>query len=160
MNDTRLQIYLDDHLALMVGELELAARCQKSNRKTPLGEFLERLHTEVQSQRSIARDVLHRMGGKASPIKNGVAWMAEKLGRLKLNDSLLSYSELSRLIELESLAAAATERISLWDTLENLAPLDGRFEGISYGFFRDQSEQQLKEIQTRRRYASSQAFST
>ena len=42
-SDQRLRIYLDDHVAIMVGELELVRRCQASNRHSPLGEFLERL---------------------------------------------------------------------------------------------------------------------
>lgn len=31
-NERRLKIYLDDHLALMLGELALVRRCQRSNR--------------------------------------------------------------------------------------------------------------------------------
>ncbi len=60
MNDRRLRIYLDDHLALMVAEVELTRRCRKSNRRTPLGEFLQQLENEVQAQKSIVHDVIHR----------------------------------------------------------------------------------------------------
>lgn len=64
MNDKRLRIYLDDHLALMVAEVELIGRCWGSNRGTPLGEFLQQLENEVKAQKSIARDIIHRIGGK------------------------------------------------------------------------------------------------
>ncbi len=160
MNDARLHIYLQDHLALLVGEAQLAARCRDNNRNTPLGEFLGQLHAELNAQRSIVRDVLRRVGGKENPLKNGAAWFAEKLGRFKFNGSLLSYSALSRLIELEALTAAATERINLWDNLETLAPQDERIKDMTYSFFRDQSEGHLQELHKRRRYAASLAFSS
>lgn len=109
-SDRRLRIYLDDHVALVVGELELVRRCRQSNRHSPLGEFLERLHVEVKAQRSVIMDVLHRIGGKESMLKGGGAWLAEKMGRFKLNGTLLTYSSLSRVLELETLAAASTLR--------------------------------------------------
>lgn len=158
MNDTRLNIYLNDHLALMVGEVELAARCRSSNRGTPLGDFLQRLEVEVAAQQSIVGDVIHRLGGCESMVKKGAAWFAEKLGRFKLNDALLSYSDLSRVIELEALAAAAQERVALWDTLDSVAGADERLAGISFSFFCDQSRTHLDELWQRKRYAASQAF--
>ena len=162
MNDKRLRIYLDDHLALMVAEVELIGRCWWSNRGTPLGEFLQKLENEVKAQKSIARDIIHRIGSKEgieSKVKQSAAWMAEKLGRFKLNDSLLSYSALSRVVELETLAAAAQERISFWDNFDAVASNDSRLEGITFSFFREQSQQHLDQLNTRRRFAAGEAFS-
>ena len=59
MNERRLRIYLDDHLALMVAEVALIRRCRRSNRITPLGEFLQQLENEVQAQKAIAKDALY-----------------------------------------------------------------------------------------------------
>lgn len=159
MNDTRLNIYLNDHLALMVGEIDLASRCESSNRETPLGDFLHRLGVEVEAQKSIVSDLIRRAGGSESIVKKGAAWFAEKLGRFKLNDSVLRYSDLSRLIELEALSAAAQERLALWDTLNAVAGGDKRFSGITFSFFRDQSQTHLEELHARRRYAATEAFS-
>ena len=64
MNERRLRIYLDDHMAIMVAEVALISRCWWSNRRRPLGEFLQKLENEVQAQKSIAQDVVFRMGGK------------------------------------------------------------------------------------------------
>ena len=161
MNDKRLRIYLDDHSALMVAEIELIGRCWWSNRNKPLGEFLRKLENEVKAQKSIVGDMIHRIGGKAtieSRLKQGAAWFAEKLGRLKLNDSLLTYSDLSRVIELEALSAAAQERLALWDNIDSVAVDDSRLEGITFSFFRDQSQQHLDELNVRRREAADQAF--
>ena len=161
MNDKRLRIYLDDHLALMVAEVELIGRCWWSNRGTPLGKFLETLENEVKAQKAIVKDLIHRIGGKEgieSMAKQSAAWFAEKLGRFKLNDSLLRYSELSRVVELETLAAAAQERLALWDNFDAVSCSDNRLDGITFSFFREQSEQHLQELNTRRRFAAAEAF--
>ena len=161
MNERRLRIYLDDHLAIMVAEVALIGRCWWSNRRLPLGEFLQQLENEVQAHKAIAQDVIHRMGGKKSVegrVKQGAAWFAEKLGRFKLNDSLLAYSDLSRVLELEALGAAAQERIALWDNLDALVNHEPRLEGITFSHFREQSKQHLEELQSRRRFAAVEAF--
>jgi len=161
MNERRLRIYLEDHLALMVGELALAARCRSSNRKAPLGEFLQWLENEVAAQKSIVKDVMHRTGVKGTiegRAKQGAAWVAEKLGRFKLNDTLISYSTLSRVVELETLSAFAQERIALWDNLDVTAKSDSRLQNIAFGFFRDQSQQHLDQLNGHRRDAAVEAF--
>jgi hypothetical protein len=161
MNDKRLRIYLEDHLALMVAEVELIGRCRRSNRGGPLGEFLQQLENEVTAQKSITRDMIHRIGGKEgieSKAKQSAAWFAEKLGRFKLNDAILRYSELSRVVELETLAAAAQERIAFWDNFDAVASQDQRLDGITFSFFREQSQQHLDELNTRRRFAAVDAF--
>ncbi len=161
MNDKRLRIYLDDHLAVMVAEVALIRRCRRNNRATPLGAFLQQLENEVRAQQAVAQDVIHRMGGKdtvESRLKQGAAWFAEKLGRFKLNDSFLTYSDLSRVVELETLAAAAQERIGLWDNLDAVVSRESRFDGLTFSYFRDQSQRHLDELQTRRQFAAVEAF--
>jgi len=158
-NERRLKIYLDDHLALMLGELALVRRCQRSNRRNPLGKFLEQVHVEVNAQRSIVRDLLQRLGNKESKLKGGGAWLAEKAGRLKLNGTLLSYSSLSRVLELETLAAAALERVAMWDNLDAIAASDSRLNGITFAFFRQESDGHLEQLNTHRRNAAAEALS-
>jgi len=146
MNDKLLRIYLDDHLALMVAEVELIGRCLRSNHASPLGEFLQQLETEVSAQRSMVQDIFQRIGGKEgieSTAKQSAAWLAEKLGRLKLNGSFLSYSSLSRVVELETLSVAAQGRVGLWDNLEAVASEDQRCEGIPFSTIREQSQRHL-----------------
>jgi hypothetical protein len=160
-NDLRLNIYLDDHLALMSGETELAARCRSSNRDTPLGDFLQQLEQDVNDQKTLLKEVQQRVGGKESiegMLKQGAAWFAEKLGRLKLNDTLVSYSKLSRVVELETLETAAHERIALWENLEAVAAVDERIGDLKFTFFRDQTRQHLETLQFQRKSAAVEAF--
>lgn len=126
MNDERLRIYLSDHIALMVSEHELAHRCRNSNKETPLGEYLWKLEREISAHQERAREVLTGVGGSESLVKDSAAWFAEKLGRFKVNDSLLRYSALSRVLELEGLALAAQERVFLWELIHVLSSGDER----------------------------------
>ena len=132
MNNERLKIYVNDHLALLVGETELAERCHKANGEASLGQFLQQLSADLHSEEQLLRDVLERIGGTPSLVKQSMAWLAEKVGRLKLNDALLEYSELSRLVELETLFGAAHERQSFWENLEATHAADTRLLSINF----------------------------
>lgn len=161
MNTKALGIYLDDHSALMQGELELIARCRRSQQPGPLREFLEQLEREVIAQQTVVKDVKTRIGSRSTwegQIKSGAAWFAEKVGRLKLNGSLFNYSPLSRVVELESLSVAAGERIGMWNTFDALADADPRLDGITFAFFQKQSEDHLATLASYRRAAAMDAF--
>ncbi len=158
VNLARLRIYLADHLAMMVGELALAGRCRCSNRGTELDQLLQRWEQDVRLQQSTLKTVLQRLGGRPSLAKGTAAWMAEKLGRLKLNASVVTYSDLSRLIELEALQAAAGARLTLWENLNCIEGADQRLKGISYLFFRDQTQEHLSALDGQRKSAAIRAF--
>lgn len=161
MNEQRLKIYLEDHLAMNIAETELVARCHDKNRRSDLGSFLSRLRSDNLGQRSTIEDVLEFLGHQGSltgRFKMSVAWFAEKLGRFKVNDSLLHYSDLSRVVELEALAASIQERISLWETMEMIGPEDPRFSTCPFETLRKQSEQHLIELRHLRKTAAAEAF--
>lgn len=158
MHDQRLQIYLNDHLALIIGEMELVARCVANDQSDALTSFLKQLQASLQDERSIMHELLARIGGSENRAKQGAAWFAEKLGRLKLNGSLVTYSPLSRVVELEALIAAAVERTALWDTLAVVLDQDARINGIDCATFRDNAEKHLLALHQHRRAAALEAF--
>lgn len=126
MNQERLRIYLEDHAAIMVGERELIRRCYENNPDSRLGEYLQNLEQEVSLQQTDLESVAQSQGienGWSSQLKSGAAWIAEKLGRLKPNDRLSEYSDLSRLVELESLLATVAQRRLFWESIAALQSL-------------------------------------
>jgi len=104
----QLDIYLNDHLAGAMVGVELSRRVAKSNRATPSGEFLGRLHREIVEDRRTLQAVARALGAESSPMKPAFAWIAEKAGRLKPNGQIRGYSPLSRLVELEGLEIGVT----------------------------------------------------
>ena len=97
-DDKYLHIYLNDHLAGATAGVELARRAASNNEGTEFGDFLETIATEIDEDRVSLEEIMDAVGATKDHIKQGAAWFAEKLGRLKLNGQILGYSELSRLI--------------------------------------------------------------
>lgn len=123
MGFKRLSIYLNDHHAASVGAGELAGRAAGSNRGSPLGAELDRLKAEIEEDRRALENLMSELGVAIDSKKAAAAWMAEKLGRLKLNGSWVSYSPLSRLEELEILTLGVEGKLLLWETLSSVPEL-------------------------------------
>lgn len=111
-------VYLQDHLAGATAGHELAKRAASSNEGTEIGEFLARLAEEIGEDRKTLLEIMGELDVGTDRIKTTLAWGAEKVGRLKPNGRLLSYSPLSRLVELEGLHVGIAGRLSLFQNLE------------------------------------------
>jgi hypothetical protein len=154
----QLDIYLNDHLAGATVGVELSRRAANSNRGTPTGEYLERLHREVVEDRRTLMAVVRALGADASPAKPALAWAAEKAARLKLNGRLRGYSPLSRLIELEGLETGVAGKRSLWQALARAFPDDERLASFDLDALIGRAEQQLQGIREHRLSAARDAL--
>jgi hypothetical protein len=117
-----LAIYLNDHHAGSVAGVELAKRTLNNNRGTEYEAFLARLLSDIQEDQSKLEGIMERSDIPRSPVKPGIAWASEKVGRLKLNGALTGYSPLSRLIELEGLRLGVEGKRCLWRSLRSARP--------------------------------------
>lgn len=153
-----LAIYLNDHLAGAVVGVELAKRCARNNEGTPLGDFLERLRTEVDEDRQSLEDLMATLDVAKSPLKASGAWLAEKVGRLKLNGQVTGYSDLSRLEELEGLALGVEGKLSLWRSLEQVMDRYPEIPSNELARLKDRAERQRDELERFRREAASTAL--
>lgn len=153
-----LAIYLKDHHAGATLGRELARRAARNNEGTEFGDFLRGFLAEVEEDREILETVMRRLGVRHSPAKVGAAWLAEKLGRAKLNGRLISYSPLSRVLELEGLTMGVTAKQSMWQALATLAADDQRLREFDFGALRDRAERQRTALEERRKAAAGLAF--
>jgi hypothetical protein len=158
MNDTLLQIYLNDHLAGFVAGTELAKRCLANNREGSLGEWLKQLIDEFREDRTFLKDMLACSGGSESLVKQGAGWLAEKMGRLKCNGSLLAYSDLSRVVELEALLIVAQDASVFWETCVWVRERDSRFEAIDFSGLKERAQRQTEKLRHYHLSAVQQAF--
>lgn len=86
-----------------------------------------------------------------SPRRGGVSWhllavVAERVGRLKLNGRLRTYSPLSRFVELEFLAMGIEGKKLLWGTLRDLAGLS-RLPDIDFDDLIKRAERQRADLE-------------
>jgi hypothetical protein len=121
MNSRRLRIYLNDHFAGAVAGEELAKRCLKHSRGTPLGEYLEGFIEEVRTDRGSLQDVMEGLGMSPDRVKAmaGVA-VARALGA-KPNESPIRYTPLNLLEDLETLSLGVEGKLAMWKSLLALA---------------------------------------
>jgi hypothetical protein len=113
-----LRIYLNDHLVTASAGAALARRALRSNRGTELGRFLEMLADDLADDLASIQRVMREHGFRPSAAKRTLGSVGERVGRLKLNGRIVSYSPLSRLAELEGLGLLLAHNASLWRSLE------------------------------------------
>ena len=158
MNDDLLRIYLNDHLGGSVGAIAVLEYCAEQNPDGALGTFLSRLLEEIQADQQVLQDLIHRIGGTENPLKKTAGWLSEKLHRAKPSGEILSYSDLTRLEELEELVAGITGKKALWDTLAAVCEADPRFQGVDFPALSQQAQRQRDELEPHRLAAARLAF--
>ena len=115
----RLGIYLNDHRALIVGELSLARRCRASNTGTQLGHDLTVHIGEVTTDLDIIEKLIDESDNSIDHLKSLAATAGERIGRLKLNGQFTGSSPLSLVVELDGLLAATRARATMWAVLQH-----------------------------------------
>lgn len=155
-----LQIYLNDHLMGAVGGAELARRCLRNNRATPLGTFLGGLLDEILEDRRSLEDVMARLGMAADRPKLLAVTVGERIARLKLNGQLLGYSDLSRVVELEALCAGVALKRRLWRSLQHVREVDPRLADLDFVALTERASAQLDGLERHRLEAVAVAFAS
>lgn len=153
-----LGIYLNDHLAVMAGAEELVNRSLESNTGTPLGEYLQQVLGSVKGDREALESLMAEREVKQNWAKTGGAWLAERVGRLKLNGELTGYSPLSRLVEIEGVGLALEARRAFWKTLSDagISEAGGRMtEELAARI-----EAEIDQLEAHRRDAGKEALGT
>jgi predicted DNA-binding ribbon-helix-helix protein len=160
MNEKYLRIYLQDHLAGSTAGLELARRARGSNQGTEYGPPLAQIADEIDADRRQLQGIMEDLGFGADRLKNLAFWAGEKVGRLKLNGELTSYSPLSRVVELEGLFAGVTGKRAVWASLLELAPTEPRLDVALLERLRDRADEQRQTVEELRLKAAREAFAT
>ena len=153
-----LRIYLNDHNAGSLTGIEVAKRCLKNNEGTSLGDYLHSFISELEDDRGELLRVIDALGYPRDKMKEGMGWMAEKAGRLKLNGQITGYSDLSRVLELEGLMIGVSGKLSLWQNLKRVSSTDPRLGATDLEQLQNRAERQLEELQAHKLQAAEQAF--
>lgn len=158
MNDTLLKIYLNDHLAGAVAGIELCRRAARENTGNAVGAFLAGYGRALEEDRHILESVMAALVAMRDPVKQTLAWLGERVGRLKLNGRIVGYSALSRLVELEGLCLGAEGRVLLWRTLLRLQRQDPRLAGFDFAQPLTRAELHRRDLERLRLAAADTAF--
>jgi hypothetical protein len=153
-----LSTYLNDHLAASTGASELAKRSAGSNRGSSYGEVLAEVAAEIEEDRQTLIALMERLGVGRDRLKSGLTWSAEKVGRLKLNGSLLSYSPLSRLEEIEILCLGVEGKLGMWKALRAALVEDPRLDGFDLDAPAERARSQRRRLEGLRLQAAEEAL--
>lgn len=153
-----LATYLQDHRAAAETASELAGRLAGENQGTAYEGFLVALAQEIEGDVEELEEIMDRCGVAKSAVKTAAAKIGEKLGRLKPNERLTSYSPLSRVLELEGLRAGVQAKLCLWDALAQLAASDERLDAERIAALQGGAQKQLEGLREHHLMATREAL--
>ncbi len=145
MDHKMVSILLNDHLATATAGIELARRARGSNDEGELASFLDRVEHDLEANLAVLHEVMVRLNVGPDRLKQLAGWSGEKLGRLKPNGRLTSYSPMSRVTELSSLTLIYQHQLLLWRSLERLFAGEPEFSDVDLAARAERSERLREE---------------
>jgi hypothetical protein len=112
----------------------------------------------IAEDRQALLDIMSTLEVEVQQYKLAAAWVAERVGRLKLNGHLLSRSPLSSLVELEGLKLGVEGKVSLWASLRALADTEARLDKTRLDELIARGEDQSRTLEKLRLAAAVQAL--
>lgn len=158
MKDQNLSTYLNDHRAGAEAGLQLAKDCRDHNPTGPLHDFLSAMVLEIEEDIEHLEELHGRLHSTENPLKKTSAWLFSKVSRLKLENVLLEYSDLSRLEELEALMLGVRGKLALWNILGAVCASDSRFEDVDFEALQHRAQRQLEGLKKHHLEAARRAF--
>ena len=119
---TTLGLYLSDHLTGATAGLERLERLATAITDEPFHAELTEMVEQVRAERELYGDLLDLLEVRRRPYRQAAAWLAERVGRLKLNGRLVEQSPMTPVFEAELMRAAVLGKIGGWETLREHAP--------------------------------------
>ncbi len=156
---TYLRIYMNDQLAAGVLWRELAWRAQRNNDGSPLGDALTRVATITTEDVETFRAMMGRLGLRENPAKVRLAIAGERIGRLKPNGHLRTFSPLSRFVELDTLLIGVAGKKILWRNLGDHADLRNRLPDVDFDELLARAQTQIDLIEPFHAAAAREALS-
>jgi hypothetical protein len=153
-----LETYLQDHRAGAEAGSDLARRMLSENQDTHYEQFLAHLADEIEEDVDTLERIMERLDVERSTLKTAAAKVGEKVGRLKPNGALTSYSPLSRVLEFEGLRSGVQGKLGVWDSLMEIAPFDDRLDAEELAQLITRAEAQLKGLRVHHRLAAREAL--
>jgi hypothetical protein len=140
------ETYLNDHLAGASAGTALARRIWRANRRTQWGPVLEQVADTIEQDLAVLEQVRAAAGVSGGDLKKTAALLAERAGRLKLNRHLLTYSPLSRVLELEALISGIQGKQRLWVALRTATPSHPEWSDFDFAALEQRATEQSETL--------------
>ncbi|HEY7635545.1 MAG TPA: hypothetical protein VH763_08380 [Gemmatimonadales bacterium] len=154
MSQNLLHTYLNDHLAGSVMALELLDHLAETATSAETRQFFTTLHREISADQEVLRQLMARLGGTESGVRQAGAWLAEKFGRLKLRVDDAVEGKLRPLEGLETLALGIQGKLALWQALETVSDRVAALRVIDLSRLQQRARDQHAQVEARRLVAA------
>jgi|SRR5690606_17545622 hypothetical protein len=158
MKENVLLVYLNDHRAGAVAALETIERLREIGPPTVPEHFLRQLDREIREDTEVLSDLIGRFGGEESKLKKTVAWLAEKVERLKLSRDDPSDEAFALFQHLEILLLGIRGKRALWEVLEVVCRGDARFDEFDWHRLKQKADKQMDQVEIYRLDTARMAF--
>lgn len=128
LGSKELSIYLQHHLAGSKTGVDLFTRVSKNHPDHKVRQTVEGLVPQIENERDFLMELMNKLDISYPVFQEGVAFIGEKLGRLKLNGEVVSRSPLSDLLEIEALTDAVYAKRQGWQVLKTYGEEDSRID--------------------------------
>jgi hypothetical protein len=151
-----LATYMHDHLAGAAYALDLLEALEDHYKTEPLGQLAAKLYRDISSDRDTLQDVARRFGPGSNKLKEGAAWLSEKVSRIKVQHS--DPSGLGTFEALEFLELGIHGKLALWRALAQIANREKRLEGIDFANLMSRAQNQEALVEKFRLAAAESTF--
>jgi hypothetical protein len=160
MSQDTLTTYLDDHLAGSVAALELLDHLIRHERGTACGQELVTIRAQVEEDQNVLLGAIHATGGTKSTVRNAVAWLSEKLGRVKLRLDDPGNGQLHVFEALEGLALGIQGKLALWRALAAASDRRPELRTLDYARLEQRATDQFNRVDRLRLQVAPAALSS
>ena len=150
MSTKALSTYLNDHLAGSAAALELLDHLAELHPDPDRKRFFIGLRAEVAEDQSVLQQLLGTMGGKESTVRKAAAWLAEKVGQVKLRLDDLGDGQLRVFEAIEMLGLGIQGKLALWQALAAVADQVPQLQGVDFARLEQRAIQQHQRVETER----------
>jgi hypothetical protein len=143
--DDRLSIYLHDHLAGANFAVELLKNLEQHHCDDETGALVREILAEVVNDRQVLEDIIKTVGKSSFDAKDAMAWLGEKVSRIKLGhgdrDALPTFEAL------ETLSLGIQGKVALWRVLQVVAETDERLAGWDFTALSSKAQDQFNRVE-------------
>ncbi|WP_106849955.1 hypothetical protein [Blastococcus sp. Marseille-P5729] len=152
-----LSLYMNDHVSGATAGVARLNHMAKQYQDTPHGENLSRIARELREERAFYLELIRRRELPQRSYRQALAWVGERVGRLKFNRRPLSTSPMTPVLESELMQSAIAGKISGWQTLTEYHEALGVGREVFQRFI-EQAERQIADLESMHAWARRTAF--
>jgi hypothetical protein len=127
-----LVIYLNDHLGGSRAGMQLVDNLVESTREPGARATLAAVRDEIAADREVLEEIINRLSGGASVVREIGGWLGEKATQLKLMMDDPAGGELRHFEALELLSLGIEGKSSLWRALSTVAASVPELQGVDF----------------------------